>query len=218
MKKYLLYLALMGLSACNSYQILKEFKMPIVEKTRLETLVKKEKLEQVDPNEVLKEHDFSIYQAPFFVFLYNLERNKSQYIVNNQDLVSFFDERDLDTLWPVDALEKMVKEKKILRLYNSSFKKDVPGTFSQVALRASDNLQFRVKKYKSHIELHLAEGSLEVVGTVLAEAAGFKDFKCNYIRMHPVKDDFQVVFARKKGASMMGVKYYLVSQEISKMN
>lgn len=218
MRKYVLYLALLGLTACNSYHILKEFKIPLREHTRLESLVKKAELTEINPEKTVPQDcNLSSYSAPFFVFLYHLESSRSQYVVNKESLISFFEKKELDTLVPLEAIEKIVKEGNVLRFYNSAFSRTIPETYSQISLDASENIQFRVEEGKDGIELHLIKGSLHVTGTDLAAAAGFNDFECNYVCLQQIENEFSVIFAYKKGKKKKGFRMYLGCKLLDKV-
>lgn len=213
MRRYLLYLALLAGMGCGGFDIAETRNI-----TKLEREVSTVRTEAPKPTYIMPfDIDFSKYESPFFVFLYHLEQNSTKYAIDNKELAEFFGDKDADPIFPLSALEKMIKEGDTLQLCNRAFSGTLPGTYSQVFLDVSENLQFRVVKKPGRIDMHLTAGYMKVRGTDIAGAANFRDFDCNFIVLYPGDDDFSVLFGKKGRCLVRGYKLWLESAEFGKV-
>ena len=143
------------LGGCSTYEI------PKKEAARLQILVYQNELKEINLEEFFEGHQFPEFQDHFFYVLYHLEQQEGDYMVDKEQLTSFFKNHNFHSSVPLDDLEKVVREHNFLKIYTGGFSEIIPGSEGRLSLCASEDLcLFSQTKRPGHRHLNLALGSL----------------------------------------------------------
>ncbi|MCK4588889.1 MAG: hypothetical protein KAT77_00465 [Nanoarchaeota archaeon] len=146
---------LVFLTGCSSYEI------PEQEIARLQILVYEKKIKEVNLEKFFKNHQHPKLKDHFFYVLYHLEQQPGNYMVEKQEMTNYFKKHNLNSLIPLDDLEKIVREHSYLKIYTSGFSQGIPGSGGKLSLCASKDLCFYgQERIPGHRNLNLALGSL----------------------------------------------------------